>query len=87
MCFGTIVAKMWRVHFIFNHPQVQVTKQRQRVIKNCCIIANGIPKMYSFAVMLLLTLGTKRLAPDDDCDRNVLSRGDLLHSNSSVCRL
>lgn len=31
LCFGTIVAKMWRVYFIFNHPQIQVTKARQRV--------------------------------------------------------
>lgn len=31
MCFGTIVAKMWRIYFIFHHPRVKITNRKQMV--------------------------------------------------------
>lgn len=33
LCFGTIVAKMWRIYFIFYHPRVKITNAKQMVLQ------------------------------------------------------
>ena len=76
MCFGTIVAKMWRIYFIFYHPRVKITNAKQMVYSSTYVAIIAWKFMdHTHAKMFADCQG---LAPDNDSGCHVLGCGDYL---------
>jgi hypothetical protein len=52
MCFGTIVAKMWRIYFIFYHPRVKITNRKQMVY-SLLIFYNNIQAIFMSCLQIV----------------------------------